>query len=109
MNVNTGDVHIGNLTINVMNDTSTHCTSDNLAEQFAMNQRAAEGLFQMVAAAQEVQRVREARAEQERQKRRAEAAALQKAKQATYHARILNHIKYNMPELHCMFPEGKFK
>lgn len=103
------NINIGNLTINVMNDTSTHCTSENLAEQFALNQRAAEGLFQMVKGTLDAQRVREERAEQERQKRLAEAAALQEAKRAALHERILNHIKHNMPELHRMFPEGKFK
>lgn len=103
------NINIGNLTISVMNDTSTHCTSENLAEQFAMNQRAAEGLFQMVRVAQEAQQLREQRAEEDRLRRKALAAALQEAKQAAYHERLHNHIKHNMPELHCMFPKGKFK
>jgi hypothetical protein len=103
------NVHIGSLTINVMNDTSTHCTSENLAEQFAINQRAAEGLFQMVKGTLDAQLVREERAEQDRQQHLVLSAALQEAKRAAYHARILDHIKHNMPSLHCMFPEGKFK
>lgn len=105
------NVNIGSMTINVFNDTSTctHQTSENLAEQFALSQRAAEGVFQLLKDALDAQLVRKERAEQERQKRLAEAAALQEAKRAAYHTRILNHIKSNMPELHCMFPEGKFK
>lgn len=101
-----GDIHIGNLTINVMNDTSTHCTSENLAERFASNQRAAEGLFRMVADAQEAQRVREQRAEQDRQKRKAHAAALQEAKQAAYNARLRAYMKQNMPVLYSLLPQG---
>lgn len=105
------NLNIGNMTINVFNDTSTsiHQTSENLAEQFAKNQRSAECMFQMIADAKEAQRVREERAEQDRLKRLAEATALQEAKRAAYHARILDHIKHNMPSLHCMFLEGKFK
>ncbi|WP_150816586.1 hypothetical protein [Pseudomonas fluorescens] len=101
MNVNTGDIYIGNLTINIMNDTSTstHRTSENLAEQFIANQRAAEHMFRMIADAQEAQRVREQRAEQDRKKRKAHAAALQEAKQAAYNARLRAYMNENMPAL----------
>lgn len=106
MNIIHGDINIGHLTVNVMNDTSTHCTSENLAAAFAQNQRNAEYMFRMIADAQEAQRLREERAEQSRLKRIAEAAALQEAKQAAYNARLSAYMKQNMPFIYSMLPEG---